>query len=127
MTSNNSNSSSAINFLSSTGFKFQAYEPLDPSIPSSASSTNNNKEQAVPQIVEEAINNFPTFQYHIHPSEKESVSTTEEAKKVLVKGRVENRANSDLESTIQDQRVKADAAVGHAIEVLGKTNVTMKS
>ena len=98
------------------GFKFQSYEPLDPSIPSTSSSSDVAEP---PQLVKQALLNFPTFQHHVHPSEKEPVKTAVDAKKVLTKGRVENRANADLESTIQDQRVKADAAVEEAIKVIG--------
>ena len=106
------------------GFKFQSYEPLDPSIPSTTSSTSSStdasqQQQQPPQLVKQALLNFPTFQHHVHPSEKEPVKTADDAKKVLTKGRVENRANADLESTIQDQRVKADAAVEEAIKVIG--------
>ncbi len=96
------------------GFKFQCYVPLDPSLPSSSSSNQNSssaQEENVPRLVREALFNFPSFQHHVLNSEKQPVRNIDEAKSVLAQGRAENRANSDLESMISDQRVKADAAV----------------
>ena len=114
------------------GFKFQCYKPLDPLIPSVQQQQNRNnnnndysllqnqdeqEEESIPILVKEALSNFPTFKFHVSDAEKLPVKNVDEAKKVLADGRAENRANSDMESTIADQRLKADVEVE---KVLGK-------